>query len=49
MLVLLKNETTGYIENCEVGETVTVKAHDENGVVYVTGEVIDILEDATPY
>ena len=50
MQVLLKNETAGYIEACKVGETVTIKAHDENGnFIYVTGEVIDILEDATPY
>lgn len=46
MIVLLKDGTTGLIDNAKVGKVVTIKAKDENGnFVDVTGEVIEILED----
>lgn len=46
MTVLLKDGTVGKVDHAEIGDTVTVKFHDENGMpIEVTGIVEDILED----
>lgn len=45
--VLLKSGTVGKVgDACEIGDTVTVSLHDENGTqIEVSGIVEDILED----
>jgi hypothetical protein len=44
MNVLLTDGTVGTVEAAEVGETVTVSLHDENGMpIEVTGTVEEIL------
>ena len=44
MNVLLTNGTVGTVEMAEVGNMVTVKLHDENGMsIEVTGIVEEIL------
>ena len=50
MYVLLKGMTAGYIEMADIGDIVTVKLHDENGMpCEATGKVIEILEDDPPW
>jgi len=45
MIVLLKDGTVGTVYTAEVGDTVTVSLHDENGMpIRVTGVVEAILE-----
>lgn len=45
--VLLKDGTVGKVDDaCEIGDTVNVSLHDENGMrIEVSGIVEDILED----
>lgn len=50
MQVAIKDQdgkvTTGKVSMAEVGQTVTVDLHNENGMpIKATGEVIEILED----
>lgn len=46
MTVLLKDGTTGKVDNAKIGDEVTVSLHDENGMpIQVTGTVEEILED----
>ena len=42
--VLLSNGTIGVTASAEIGETVTVLLHDEDGMPFeVTGEVVEII------
>lgn len=44
--VLLEGGTVGKVASAEIGKTVTVTLHDENGVEnQVTGKVEEILTD----
>lgn len=44
MNVLLESNTVGYVENANIGETVTVTFHDENGMTQnEIGVVVEIL------
>lgn len=46
MIVLLKDGTVGKVDYAEIGDTVDVTLHDENGIpIEVHGIVEDILED----
>lgn len=46
MIVLLEDGTVGEVETANVGDEVTVKLHDENGMpVMKRGLVKEILED----
>ena len=44
--VQLNNGTIGVTASAEIGETVTVLLHDEDGMPFeVTGEVVEILTE----
>jgi hypothetical protein len=46
MIVLLKDGTTGEVDQAQVGDEATVSLHDENGMpIQVSGIVAEILED----
>ena len=46
MTVLLDNDTVCSVDYAEIGDMVTAKLHDENGIeIEGYGEVIEILED----
>lgn len=45
MIVLLKDGTVGTVYTAEIGDTVTVSLHDENGCqIKVQGVVVAILD-----
>lgn len=46
MTVLLNDGTVGQVDQAQVGDSVTVSLHDENGMpIQVSGVVTEILED----
>ena len=46
MIVLLNDGTAGQVDQAQVGDSVTVSLHDENGMpIQVSGVVAEILED----
>lgn len=46
MTVRLENDTVGIVEKAEIGQIVTVKLRNENGMpIQDTGKVVEILEE----